>query len=151
MKERKTIPNAQFFATVEELLAQGKSVDITVKGFSMRPFLRNGKSVVTLSPVGENEVLRRGMVVLFRHNSAHVLHRFRGVMTDGMLRMVGDGNYRLEEVVRREAVVARVSAVKSRHCEFRYGSLCWCVSSAWSLMIKSLRTAAITVKRTIIR
>lgn len=147
--EKRVIPNDRFFATVEEIIAEGRSVDMLLKGFSMRPFLRNCRHTVTLSPI-EPEKLRKGMVVLFSKDSTHILHRFRGVNGNGELVMKGDGNYRLEELVPRESVVAYVSRVTSRNGRgFRYGSFVWFLRSAWSLTIKWLRTTAIDVKKVI--
>lgn len=146
---KRVIPNALFFATVEEVIAEGRSVEMTVKGFSMRPLLRNGRDVVTLSPVAESD-LREGMVVLFRHNGNYVLHRIRKI--EGQrLTIEGDGNYRLREEAQRGDVVAVVSRVQKGRGSFRYGSFAWSTRSAWSLAVKRLRTVAIDLKRKIKR
>jgi signal peptidase I len=146
---KRVIPNALFFATVEEVIAEGRSVEMTVKGFSMRPLLRNGRDVVTLSPVAEGD-LREGMVVLFRHKGNYVLHRIRKI--EGQrLTIEGDGNYRLREEAQRGDVVAMVSRVQKGRGGFRYGSFAWLARSAWSLAVKRLRTVAIDLKRMIKR
>jgi signal peptidase I len=146
---KRVIPNALFFATVEEVISEGRSVEMTVKGFSMRPLLRNGRDVVTLSPVAESD-LREGMVVLFRHNGNYVLHRIRKI--EGQrLTIEGDGNYRLREEAQRGDVVALVSRVQKGRGGFRYGSFAWSTRSAWSLAVKRLRTVAIDLKRMIKR
>lgn len=147
--EKRVIPNDRFFATVEEMIAERRSVEILVKGFSMRPFLGNCKHKVTLSPI-EPDKIQKGMVVLFRKDSTHILHRFRGVGIEGELVMKGDGNYRIVERVPRESVVAYVSRVtREGGREFGYGSFVWRIRSAWSLAVKWLRTAAIDLKRVI--
>ena len=150
MPTTKNIANELFFASAEEFLGEGRSVELMVKGFSMRPFLRNGRDVVVLSPVEGMEV-RRGMVVLFRHAGRHVLHRVRTVEQGGVLRIEGDGNYRTIERATLGDVVAWVSEVRlgGANRGFRYGSIRWRVRSGWSLMIKRLRTAVIDVKRII--
>ena len=145
----KQIANDLFFASAEEFLREGRSVELRVKGFSMRPFLRNGRDVVVLSPV-EGVALRKGMVVLFRYGGRHILHRYRGTSPEGRLRMEGDGNYRIVEWADKEDVVAYVESVKRGGRVIRYGSLGWRVGSLWSLMLKVLRTAAIWTKRKII-
>jgi hypothetical protein len=146
--EKRVIPNDRFFATVEEMIAERRSVDILVKGFSMRPFLGNCKHTVTLSPI-EPEKIRKGMVVLFRKDSAHILHRFRGVNSKGELVMKGDGNYRIVELVPRDSVVAYVSRVKCNGRGYSYGSFVWYARGFWSLVVKWLRTRVIDVKRVI--
>ena len=146
MVAKKIIANDVFFASIEELIAEGQSVEMTVKGFSMRPFLRNERDVVVLSPIA-SERLRRGMVVLFRYRGAHVLHRI-AKMGGGMLTMEGDGNYRQVEVAPRESVVAYVSAVRlSGGRSFGYDSVAWRYRTLLSLRCKGLRTLAIDIKR----
>ena len=137
-----------FFATVEEMIGEGRSVEMTVKGFSMRPFLRNERDVVVLSPVGE-KVLQRGMVVLFRYGGRHILHRIR--KTDGeRLLIEGDGNYRSVEVATKEDVVAYVSEVRLESGKkLQYNDLGWRGRTALSLARKRVRTLAVDVKHKI--
>lgn len=148
-QNRRVIPNALLFASVEEIIAEGKSVDITVKGFSMRPFLRDGRDAVTISPIGAEE-LRVGMVVLFRYRNAHVLHRIRAIR-DGRLTIEGDGNYRLCEEAAVEDVVGYVSSVTlGGGATLSYGSARWRCRSVWSLAVKRVRTLAIWLKHKIL-
>ena len=147
---KKTIPNQIFFASVEEIVGEGRSVEMTVKGFSMRPFVRNERDVVVLSPLGDRQ-LTKGMVVLFRYRGAHVLHRLCGV-ENGRLVMEGDGNYRQREIVGVEDVVAYVSEVKLEGGRsLRYGSVGWRYRTLLSLRRKGLRTLALDLKRKIIK
>ena len=149
MEKKKQIANDLFFASVEEFLKEGRSVDMTVKGFSMRPFLRNERDVVTLAPLPENEPLRRGMVVLFRHRGKHVLHRYVGDR-EGLCVMQGDGNYRTEELVPREEVVAYVASVRlADGPKISYDSVGWRRRTALSLARKRMRTLALDVKHKI--
>ena len=151
MENKKQIANDLFFASVEEFLKEGRSVEMTVKGYSMRPFLRSERDVVTLAPLAMDAPLRRGQVVLFRQQGRHILHRLCGV-ENGRLVMKGDGNYRIEEVVPRGDVVAYVSAVKlANGHRFAYRSLCWRVRTLWSRGVKLLRTVALDLKRKIIK
>ncbi len=130
------------------MLAEGRSVEMTVKGFSMRPFLRNERDVVVLSPMGDRP-LRKGMVLLFRHRGAHVLHRLRHIECMQIL-LEGDGNYRTVEVVSPEDVVAYVSEVRLKGGKtLKYNDLGWRTRSAISLARKRLRTIALDVKRKI--
>lgn len=145
---KKTIPNALFFATVEEMIGEGRSVEMTVKGFSMRPFLRNERDVVVLSPV-DGEVLREGMVLLFRHRGAHVLHRLRAIEGE-RLTLEGDGNYRTVEIATKEDVVAYVSEVSLESGKkLQYNDFGWCRRTALSLARKWARTIALDVKHKI--
>ena len=124
---------------------------MTVKGYSMRPFLRSERDVVILAPLAKDAPLRRGQVVLFRQQGRHILHRYVGERR-GECVMKGDGNYRIEEVVPRGDVVAYVSAVKlSNGRRIAYRGLCWRVRTLWSRGVKLLRTVAVDVKHKIIK
>lgn len=137
MHTTKNIANDLFFSSAEEFLREGKSVEMRLIGFSMRPFLRNGKDDIVLSPM-EGVTLRKGMVVLFRSHSTHILHRVRRVEKNGRLVIKGDGNYRKTEYATTRDVVAWVSRVipNGRGRGFAYGSLRWHLRSAWSLTVK---------------
>lgn len=148
MEKKRTIPNEMFFATVEEMIGEGRSVEMTVKGFSMRPFLRNERDVVVLSPVGE-KVLQRGMVVLFRYGGRHILHRIRKTEGERLL-IEGDGNYRTVEIATKEDVVAYVSEVRLESGKkLQYNDLGWRRRTALSLAHKWARTLAVDVKHKI--
>ena len=148
MNLKKTIPNALFFATVEELIGEGRSVEMTVKGYSMRPFLRNERDVVVLSPIAVEE-LREGMVLLFRYKGGYVLHRLCRIEGIG-LTLEGDGNYRQVENVGTEDVVAYVSAVKLQGARsLMYDSCGWRCRTMLSLGRKGLRTLALDLKHKI--
>lgn len=142
---QRTISNNLFFAEVEECIADQRSVEMLLNGFSMRPFLRHKRDVVVLAPI-EPAKLRKGMVVLFRYRGAHLLHRYRG-NRNGRLKMVGDGNYRTVEWAKEEDVVAYVESIKRGARNIGYGSLAWHLGSLWSLTLKVLRTVAIWIKR----
>ncbi len=137
MHTTKNIANDLFFSSAEEFLREGKNVEMRLIGFSMRPFLRNGKDDIVLSPM-EGVTLRKGMVVLFCSHGTHILHRVRRVEKNGRLVIKGDGNYRKTEYATTRDVVAWVSRVipNGRGRGFAYGSLRWHLRSAWSLTVK---------------
>lgn len=87
----KQISNDQFFAWVEQEIAQGHPVRFRLKGQSMFPLLRSGKDEVVLHPCTESE-LRPMDVVLFRYRAIHVLHRI--LRREGNRLLIrGDGAY----------------------------------------------------------
>ena len=90
------LPNQLFFAEVEAMLAEGREVQIRMKGHSMRPLLRSERDQVVLTPCADPARLQPGDVVLFRCCGRHILHRI--VRRDGeRLTLAGDGNYRITE------------------------------------------------------
>lgn len=145
-----TIDNDIFFQSVEEMLEQGLSVDIKVKGFSMRPFLRDGIESVRLVRVSAEE-LKRGDVVLFRHNGRHTLHRYFGIR-EGKLIFKGDGNCCLTEQTEPAEVVARVARIiHPDGMVTDYGTKAWRRKSRHSLMCKALRTPIFIAKQIVKR
>ena len=144
----KTISNDIFFAQVEELLAEGQSVVIRVKGYSMRPFMRSERTQVRIAPITESERqnLRVGDVVLFRYKGRHIMHRIRRIAGE-KITLAGDGNYRIWEDCRHEDIVGIISDVigfngRSISCQSRH----WrCVSWLWVSLPQLVRRAILGI------
>lgn len=68
---------------VRELLAAGETVELTIEGGSMAPFLRPG-DVVTLA-LARPEALRPGDVVAFRAGPRLVVHRLLAIEAESLL------------------------------------------------------------------
>lgn len=96
---------------MEEILAQGRSVEITVTGNSMRPLFHHKVSRVRLAPAGE---LKRGDVPLYRRdNGAFVLHRI--VSQEGeTFTCCGDNQWHLEPNLRPDQVLAVMTGFSRR-------------------------------------
>lgn len=131
MTDIRTIANDRLFADLERLFAEGGDVQLPVKGYSMRPFLMSGRDSVHLVPVTPDR-LRRGMVVLFRYRTGHVLHRIRRIEGQRVT-IVGDGNYRQREQVTTADILAFADSMERRGHTVRYGSCRWRLLSAYSL------------------
>lgn len=144
----KTISNDIFFAQVEELLSEGQSVVIRVKGYSMRPFMRSDRTSVRIAPLTDSErkALRVGDIVLFRYRGRHIMHRIRRIDED-KITLAGDGNYRLWEQCSPQDVVGIISDVISFNgrtisCHSR---LWRCASWIWVSLPQLLRRAILGV------
>lgn len=84
---------------IEQLLAQGNSIQIKPQGYSMYPVLVPGRDEVVVEPIAERK-LKRGDVVLYRRVAADtehilVLHRIWKVKEDGIY-LVGDNQREIE-------------------------------------------------------
>ncbi|MCQ2162684.1 MAG: S24/S26 family peptidase [Bacteroidales bacterium] len=106
--KKMSLPNEEFFSTVEELLAEGKSVSMKPKGNSMIPFIRSGRDTVVLSPLTRE--VQVGDIVLFVIAGRHILHRVFSIDGD-FLTIMGDGNIRGKEHCSRADVVAVVTEI----------------------------------------
>ena len=89
--QRMELPNDQLLPLVRKFVAQGESAIISVKGYSMRPFLEHMRDRVKLSPWTNLSI---GDAVLAEISPGHfVLHRIINI--DGeRLTLMGDGNIR---------------------------------------------------------
>lgn len=89
--ETRILPNDLLLSSAEELLAEGRDVELLAKGFSMRPYLESEKDSVMLRKLEKVEV---GDVVLARiAPKTYVLHRVWAI--DGeRITLMGDGNIR---------------------------------------------------------
>ncbi|MBQ8747705.1 MAG: S24/S26 family peptidase [Clostridia bacterium] len=91
---------------LQEILAAGTSVEITVSGNSMYPMLKHQISRVRLSAAAD---LRIGDLPLYRReNGAYVLHRIVG-RKNGSYICCGDNQWHLERDIRREQMIAVVT------------------------------------------
>lgn len=92
---------------IREQVALGGSVRIAPRGTSMMPMLRQGQDTVVLSPVPER--LRKYDIPFYRRdNGQFVLHRI--VAVGETYTCIGDNQFELEPGIRKEQMIAVVSA-----------------------------------------
>ena len=109
MKDKLIVPN-EFLAIAEEELRAGKSVKILADGASMLPFIIGGRDYAEIVPLTEDEAPQLWNAYLFKYNGKYIIHRFIG--KDGEIyRMLGDGNLKYEERVRREDIIGVLSKI----------------------------------------
>jgi len=97
----------------------------------MRPYLRNEKDVVVISPF-QPEELMPGVIVLFRYRDKHLLHRIIRIDNDELL-IQGDGNFKACERVLKADVIGMVRSIirpdgkplSTHHCASRMYWTCW--------------------------
>lgn len=102
-----SLPNEVLLAEVSQLIREGYSVTLTVRGFSMRPFLEDRRDKAVLAPY---DTLRLGDVILAEITPGHyVLHRIVGLDGD-TITLMGDGNLVGRETCTRDQVRGRATA-----------------------------------------
>lgn len=84
---------------IEQLLAQGNSIQIKPQGYSMYPVLAPGRDEAVIEPIADAK-LKRGDVVLYRRVAEDsgrilVLHRIWKVKSEGIY-LVGDNQKEIE-------------------------------------------------------
>ena len=101
------MPMSALTPLMEEILAQGGSVEMTVTGHSMEPMLHDRVSRVRLRAPRE---LKRGDLPLYRRTDGHyVLHRVTQA-DDGCVTCCGDAQWVLERNIARGQIVAVTEA-----------------------------------------
>lgn len=101
-----TCPNDKFLPQVRQVISEGHTATISVKGYSMRPFLEHARDKVILSPF---TTLAVGDAVLAEiAPGVFVLHRIIR-MDGGNITLMGDGNVRGVEYCRYENVAGVVT------------------------------------------
>lgn len=110
MKTEKTIAVTlkEMMPVIREALANGQTVELTVRGVSMEPFLINGRdSVFLTSPEGRQ--FRTGDLVMFqRTDGSFAMHRICRVNADGTFDIVGDNQIACDRQIRQAQIVAFV-------------------------------------------
>ncbi len=129
------LPNQLFFEQVEAMLAEGREVQIRMKGHSMRPLLRSERDQVVLSPCTDPARLQPGDIVLFRTYGRHILHRIVRRDED-RLTLAGDGNYRItEQCTTRDVVGIATRAIRASGRTVGFDSPGWRLRSRLWLSI----------------
>ncbi len=129
--------NVLVFGAVRDLLLEGKSVKISVKGQSMLPFFRSG-STILLRPLRDGD-LRRLNVVLADIGGHFAVHRIIRVEPN-RITLLGDGNIAGVEIVAPEAIYGIVD-ISALH---RFFARLW-------LWMRPLRRYPLAVLRRICR
>ncbi len=136
---RTVIPNASFFALVERAIAEGRTLEIAVRGTSMRPGLVDGRHRVVLAPL-DGRPLRVGTIALVRYGGRHILHRLVGRDEDGTLLFRGDNLPHTVERARESDVVGVVrSIVVSGGGATRCSGLWWVLRSRLAASLSPAR------------
>jgi len=97
--EKKTIPTEVLMPSVFNLIAEGRTVTLPLRGWSMRPFLEHERDKAILNRA---DSLAVGDIVLAEvSKERYVLHRL--VRIDGdRLTLLGDGNLTPEHCLRQD-------------------------------------------------
>ena len=93
--------NREMFSVVRDILLDGQSVKIAVKGQSMLPFFRSG-STITLRPITDGD-FKKYAVVFADAGDHFVVHRIIDIKGDKVT-LLGDGNIYGTETMSRQKV-----------------------------------------------
>ena len=125
------------------LLDDTAAVPLAVSGSSMTPFLAPGRDLVYLSKL--TALPERGDMVLYRRdNGRYVLHRVLSVDGDSYT-MLGDAQTLPERGIRRDQILAVVTAVRRKGKLLKRGSFWWFFFGTVWIRLIPLRPLAVRV------
>jgi hypothetical protein len=147
--KQKRVNNHLFMQEITRMFRQEgkKSVTFIVRGFSMRPFLEDGRDKVVLVPPREPKI---GDVVLAEiSEKRYALHRVIKV-ENGIYTMRGDGNpLRMTEQFTQDKIIGLADGFIRKGKFVSTDSRQWrCYSAVWNIM-KPLRRILLAIYRRI--
>lgn len=102
------VNNEAFFKDIKELL-KTTDVKFKVKGSSMWPFFKDGKTTITLTKIDE---IKKLDICLFIYKDKYLLHRLIKIKGDDYI-FKGDGLIS-KEIVKREDIIGRVKSYETK-------------------------------------
>ncbi len=125
-KSEEFAPMEELVSLIQEALSKGRTVQISPKGISMLPMLRQGVDSVVLSPISD-KLQKYDLPLYRRKNGKYVLHRIIGA--DGTYTCMGDNQFIPEPNLCHDQMIAVVTAFyrgerKHSTSELRYRLYC---------------------------
>ena len=133
----KTLPNAPFLEEVRRQLKAGHTVTFRVRGYSMRPFLENGRDKVQLEPPGQVKV--GDVALVLADDGRYVLHRIVAVEADGGCLLWGDGNVQGREHCSADNVIGIASGFWRKERFQPCSGRLWSTYSWWWMRLAFMR------------
>ena len=109
---------------IRALISEGRTVELTAKGYSMNPFIMHLRDYIVLGP-WKDEDIRKGAVVLVKDiKGNYVIHRI--IRREGsLMTLMGDGNVGLTEQAEVQEILGLMHGVKRKGRTYRTNSLVW--------------------------
>lgn len=136
-----TLEMSELVPIIKEAIAEGGEVKVRVKGYSMEPFLVDGRDSVFFSALPQRP-FKVGDILLFkRTNGKYVMHRVYDVNSNGIT-FVGDSQRTLEPGIQPDQVIARVRKAVRKGKTINTEGIWRVIFTVWmKLRIKHYKTA----------
>lgn len=141
-----TIDKDTMYQEISRLIAEGKTVSITVKGYSMNPFLMHLRDQITLGPWTDGDI-HRGTVALVRDVRGNVLiHRI--IRRDGnIIILEGDGNIGLQEKATLDGIAGIMHSITRKNRTYSSKSFIWRAYSWIWMFLRPVRVYPLALWR----
>ena len=131
---------------IRELISEGKTVTLTVKGNSMNPFMVHLRDQITLGP-WKDEDIKIGAVALVKDtNGNYLIHRIIR-RNDNAVTLLGDGNMNMTETATFENIIGIMLSITRKGRVVRANSLCWRVYSWLWRILTPVRRLPLGIRR----
>ena len=138
------LPNDQFLKSIRELLTEGHTATLRVRGNSMRPFLEDRRDSIVLTAVTHIDV---GDAVLAEiAPGKYVFHRIIAIDGENVT-LMGDGNVRGTEHCTKADIKANATAVIRKGKEYSTTGRRWLRYSKCWMRLRPLRRYLLAIYR----
>jgi hypothetical protein len=137
-------PNT-FFEECATMLREGQTVRLRANGNSMYPFIRGGRDIITLRPMGANEEPKLMWALFFKWEGRYMTHRLIGKEGEEYL-LMGDGNGVRIERVKRENIYGILTSIEKENGRIN-GTISgrWIIFGKWWWLLRKIRGKLIFV------
>lgn len=138
MTKTKTIDKAVMMEEIRQMISEGKTVTITLKGNSMNPFIVHLRDQMTLGPWKDEEI-RKGTVALVKDiYGNYLIHRI--IKREGnKVTLLGDGNVAQTETATLDNVIGIMRSLTRKGRTYTPKSLTWRLYSAVWMFLTPVR------------
>ena len=129
------VENDVYLPVLKELITEGHSVRLNVRGQSMMPFLFDARDSVIIETITGQ--LKKGDIVIFqRKNGAYIMHRIYKADSDNkQYYLVGDAQKELEGPIDEQQIFGIVNkACRKGKWIDRKSPVWWFYDKVWGLM-----------------
>jgi hypothetical protein len=138
MSKQIVINKEQMFEEISKLIAEGKTVTLLTKGYSMNPFLFHMRDQITLGPWTDSDI-RRGTVAFVRDLRGNILIHRIIKREDNIITLEGDGNIGQTEKATLDGIAGIMHSVTRKNRIYTSKSLVWRTYSWIWMALRPLR------------
>lgn len=123
---------------IRNLISEGRTVSLTVKGNSMNPFMVSMRDQMTLGPWKDQDI-RRGCVALVRDSKGnYLIHRIIE-RNDNTITLLGDGNVGFTETATLDNIIGIMYSITRKGHEYTADSAVWRFYSWFWMLLTPVR------------
>lgn len=118
---------------IRDLISEGRTVSLTVKGNSMNPFLVSMRDQMTLGPWKDKDIKKGCVALVLDNRGTYLIHRIIK-REEGKVILLGDGNINFTETATMDNIIGIMYDVTRKGRTFSKDSFLWKAYS-WSWML----------------